>query len=408
MSEGAPVEEIDEVDRLGECLRRSCERAEAANLGLKSLITALEADDPADRPEGLRGDLGEVLDRVMGEVMDDLKAQREEIGNAFRAMGIDPDTLPEHEERVRPAPRPRGPKAAPRARKPRGGAVARDVLEVLSLAAVEGMSVRLPEGQLERKLYQAVDAVLRACGGKWTRRTKTHLFDVDPAALLGDVINTGKVALAPDLGWFPTPEALAFELVRRADVRPGMVALEPSAGRGAIALELRGVGARVWCTEIDPGRATHLRALGFAVVEGDALAGPAARRYDRVVMNPPFARQADVDHVLRAHAQLAAGGLLVSVMGGGTAFRMDRKAVEFRAFVEAHGGTIEALPDGSFKESGTGVSTVVVTIPAAASAPARVDVVEAAPPEPPAPEPPPEPAAPRVRPVQLALDWGGG
>jgi hypothetical protein len=50
-------------------------------------------------------------------------------------------------------------------------------------------------------------------------------------------------------------------------------------------------------------------------------------------------------------------------MGAGVVFRENKLAVEFRALVEDRGGSIEALPEGSFKESGTMVNTVVVTIP---------------------------------------------
>jgi hypothetical protein len=36
--------------------------------------------------------------------------------------------------------------------------------------------------------------------------------------------------------------------------------------------------------------------------------------------------------------------------------------VEFRQFVTDHGGTITALPEGSFKSSGTNVNTCMVVI----------------------------------------------
>lgn len=74
-------------------------------------------------------------------------------------------------------------------------------------------------------------------------------------------------------------------------------------------------------------------------------------------MNPPFAKQADIAHVRHAHTFLATNGLLVSIMGASVAFREDKRTVEFRAWVAEHGGAIEALPDGSFKSSGTGVRT---------------------------------------------------
>lgn len=61
---------------------------------------------------------------------------------------------------------------------------------------------------------------------------------------------------------------------------------------------------------------------------------------------------------------MASGGRLVSVMSAGVAFREDRRARDFRALVDARGGSIESLPEGSFSASGTGVHTVVVTLEA--------------------------------------------
>ncbi len=292
----------------------------------------------------LCADITATLDRMNAAAQRDL----DDLHRLLRRLGVDPDAPKEKPMRTTPAPKP----------------VTQDVLAVLSRCACEGMTVRLPPEQLDRKLYVAVDEVLRACGGKWNRAKRVHLFAVDPEALLSDVLNTGTIARAADLGWFPTPPAVVAELMARADVRAGMTALEPSAGEGAIALALREAGAVVGCVEIDPRRAETLRSLGFAVTEGDALAFWTPERFDRVVMNPPFAKQADIAHVRHAHAFLATNGLLVSVMGASVAFREDKRTVEFRAWVAEHGGSIEALPDGSFKSSGTGVRTVVVSVPA--------------------------------------------
>jgi hypothetical protein len=79
--------------------------------------------------------------------------------------------------------------------------------------------------------------------------------------------------------------------------------------------------------------------------------------------NPPFAKQADIVHVKHALKFLEPAGLLVSVMAGNVEFRDNKLTQDFRDLVEHRGGVIEALPDGSFKSSGTQVRTVLVTIP---------------------------------------------
>jgi hypothetical protein len=84
--------------------------------------------------------------------------------------------------------------------------------------------------------------------------------------------------------------------------------------------------------------------------------------YDRVVMNPPFDRLRDVDHVHHALRFLRPGGRLVAIMSQSAEFSEERKAVAFRAEVEAWGGRWRDLPEGSFRELGTNVNTCLLTV----------------------------------------------
>lgn len=149
------------------------------------------------------------------------------------------------------------------------------------------------------------------------------------------------------------------------DLKPGIVVLEPSAGRGAIAGPVAALGCDVLCVESDPANAEILRASGYAVTVACAdFLTTNPRGYDRVVMNPPFARQADLAHVTHALKALKLGGVLVSVMSNGVTFRQNAATVAFRALVDEHGGVFHDLPEGSFKASGTGVRACIVVIPA--------------------------------------------
>ena len=86
--------------------------------------------------------------------------------------------------------------------------------------------------------------------------------------------------------------------------------------------------------------------------------------YDRIIMNPPFEGMQDADHVKHAYSLLAKGGKLVAITGESPFFRSDRKAVEFRDWLDSVGGSSEKLPEGSFKDSdrSTGVNTRLVVI----------------------------------------------
>lgn len=252
------------------------------------------------------------------------------------------------------------------------------VLAVLEGALVEGGVLRLPPDQLDRKLYVEVDKALTAMGGRWDRRARGHVFaeGVDAAAELDAALQNGAVTdRKKQLGFFETPPGIVRRLIEAARVESGMRVLEPSAGEGAIVRELPAGLRQLGMVEIDPakkarllsavpGNPTIVLSIGdFLTLDPiEVVGGPLASPYDAIVMNPPFAGQADIDHVLRALDFLAPGGRLASVMSSGTVHRDNRKARDFRALVDARGGSIVPLPEGSFTASGTNVNTVLVTI----------------------------------------------
>ncbi|WMD23902.1 methyltransferase (plasmid) [Achromobacter seleniivolatilans] len=241
------------------------------------------------------------------------------------------------------------------------------VLAVLSNARAEGNAVSLA-GQLDRKLYERTDKVLRAAGGAWNRKARAHIFNDDAAARIEQIILTGEIAVPKDeFNYFPTPPTVAKLVLELGEIVPGMRVLEPSAGQGELARWCCRAGGVVDCYELmDENYAVLSQAPCFfaAVQQIDFLTVQAQPIYDRVIMNPPFMKQADVHHVMHAHKFLKPGGRLIAIMSAGVTFRENRLTVSFRELVRDRGGFIEALPEGSFKASGTMVNTVVVAIPA--------------------------------------------
>jgi len=180
------------------------------------------------------------------------------------------------------------------------------------------------------------------------------------------IILSGEVEVPKDeFNFFPSPPAVVARLMELADVQHGMRVLEPSAGKGAIAYACADAGATVDCYELMEANFVALAGdmrLG-SVRHMDFLAQAPEASYERVVMNPPFAKQADIRHVLHALRFLKPDGLLVSVMAGSVAFRNNKLTQDFRDLIRERGGEIEALPEGAFKASGTMVRSVIVTIP---------------------------------------------
>ncbi|KNY16930.1 hypothetical protein AKG11_11455 [Shinella sp. SUS2] len=89
---------------------------------------------------------------------------------------------------------------------------------------------------------------------------------------------------------------------------------------------------------------------------------PVSVRCLRLLANPPFVKQDDIRHVMHAFKFLKSGGRLVAIVSASVMFRDNKLTTAFREFVSANGGGMKRLPDGSFKSSGTGVNTCIVTV----------------------------------------------
>lgn len=236
--------------------------------------------------------------------------------------------------------------------------ISNEVANVLANSRVDGNMLFLPEGQLERQLYMAVDKVLKAIKGKWNRKTKAHVFDYSPIDIIDEILITGEYTDArKEFQFFETPEPLALRLIEMANIQPHETVLEPSAGRGAIAKHIINPSC-LECVELWDDNIDCLINIGLEVVGTNFL--EFTKSYNVIIANPPFTRQQDIDHVY--HMLDLADRKVVSVMSASVLFRENRKTVEFRERIESLGGTIEMLPEKTFAESGTNVQACVVCI----------------------------------------------
>ena len=246
--------------------------------------------------------------------------------------------------------------------------IADNILDILGECRTESNTLYLPEGQLDRATYQAVNKVLESIGGKWNRKAKGHIFaDGDPAELLDNVILAGEITdLKKQYQFFPTPRPIAERMCELAELDDTCTVLEPSCGKGDLADVIFDAGVKQVCgLELNPDMEQYLSKKPYTVLTGvDFLqyVKDTTKEWSRIVMNPPFSRQQDIDHILTAYGILRPGGILVSVVSESPFFRTNKKSVEFREFLEAHDAIIEPVAEGAFKESGTMVRTRLVKI----------------------------------------------
>lgn len=188
---------------------------------------------------------------------------------------------------------------------------------------------------------------------------------------------------ARNLGFYETNEETARKLLERvglsyhakeaAEQGRRLRVLEPSAGNGALADPAREAGALVQCVEIDTGRAAVLRSKGYQVREADFLAlqphDLPGGLFDGVIMNPPFDRGRDCDHVRHALQFVKPGGFVLAIMSARAELAEDKRAASFRALIEKEcrapgrwwsDRLFQDLPEGSFAHAGTMVNTVTL------------------------------------------------
>jgi len=233
-----------------------------------------------------------------------------------------------------------------------------DVLTVLSTIEINGNNVRITE-QLERKLYQDVNKVLERIGGKWERKTNAHVFDKNPTERLEAVINSGMLDPKIKTGYFPTPPEIVKKMIELLELQMGDLILEPSAGQGHIADFLP--REKLLLGEILPENRQILKEKGYQNIIFQDFMKHEFCGVNKIIMNPPFENQADIDHVIHAFKHLNPVGILVSIMSVGVLFRNNKKTQQFRDDILNYAEVIP-LPDGSFKASGTMVNAIIIKI----------------------------------------------
>lgn len=231
-----------------------------------------------------------------------------------------------------------------------------NIIEILKTARVEE-NLLFIDDQLERKTYQEISKLLKALGGKWSSAKKATVFSNNIEDIIQQILVTGEYTdEKKEFQFFETPEPLAEFIVHRAGIQPEWVCLEPSAGRGNIARLLPNCD----CIELNPSNRQYLEQHGFHLIHDDFMTFEPRKTYDAIVMNPPFCKQQDIKHVTKAieiAKQVVAAIISVSPM-----WRTDKASVSFRNLVASYGGTIEELPEKSFKDVGTLVKTALVIV----------------------------------------------
>ena len=241
--------------------------------------------------------------------------------------------------------------------------------DVLQACTVQGNIIKLPSVQLERKLYEDVAKSLQLIGGKWKGgKISGFVFNEEPDELLAQISNGQKRDLKKEFQFFATPQPLAARLVQLANIEQYDLILEPSAGQGAIIKEIQKESKEtVHYCELMPLNRTFLSKFNNVQYITDNFLKLAANKivqgmFHKIIANPPFANNQDIDHLKVMYNVCAIGGRIVSVMGKHWQYGSENKCKQFRQWLNEIDSEIIELEAGEFKESGTNIATCILII----------------------------------------------
>jgi hypothetical protein len=248
-------------------------------------------------------------------------------------------------------------------------------------ANIDNNTVSFPE-QCSRDLYAKAKKMLIDINGIWCGGKKQHFsFEFDPTTIVDNFLSNGAWPKKNPMAFFPTPKNVTEHILRWTEANPEKLAhlgrpvriLEPSAGRGDLAIALRdayacaGVPADITCVELDPVNAIYLRQAGFTVIESDFLTLNVDDLgiFDLVVMNPPFNGTECARHVYHAQRFLDPKRYAVCVLPTSLFNRNEKitKQLCHDASVLNFGEFDECIFDEHTFEN-TSVETMVINMPA--------------------------------------------
>lgn len=238
-------------------------------------------------------------------------------------------------------------------------------LEVLQNCTVEGMVIKMPNIQIDRDVFLEVKKAIIKIGGKWKGgKVFGFVFLSDPTRLLNKISSGENINLKKEFQFFETQEREVNQLIELAELKHGDEILEPSCGQGAIVKAINKLGMTCDAYELmETNRVVmsnnptlNFNLLGFDFLDSNN------KKYDKIIANPPFSKNQDIDHVRKMIEKLKDGGRITAIMSTHWIYSKNKKETAFREFLKIFDYNIIDIEKGSFKKSGTNVATVILIL----------------------------------------------
>ena len=238
------------------------------------------------------------------------------------------------------------------------------VEEILKHCTLEDGVLKLPQVQFNKKSYAEAKKWIEEAGGSWQGgKVQGFTFPFNPERVFSILKDGKRCNLQQDYQFFETPADVADWLVMLAGgIHEDDTVLEPSAGRGALikAIHRACPSVMVECYELMPENREFLHTLSNVILLDEDFTKDSVGSYTKIIANPPFSGNQDIDHIKLMYDRLEQGGTLAAITSQHWKFASEKKCIDFRNWLKEVHGEVFEISAGEFKESGTSIRTMAV------------------------------------------------
>lgn len=241
-----------------------------------------------------------------------------------------------------------------------------NVEDILKHCTLEDGVLKLPKVQFNKKSYAEAKKWIEEAGGSWqSGKIQGFTFPFNPERVFSILKEGKRCNLQQEYQFFETPAEVADWLVMLAGgINEADTVLEPSAGCGALikAIHRACPSVTVECYELMPENREFLYSLDNVIILDEDFTKDSVGSYTKIIANPPFSGNQDIEHVRIMYKLLEKGGTLAAITSSHWKIASEKKCVDFRNWLEEVHGEVFEIGAGEFKESGTSISTMAVVI----------------------------------------------
>lgn len=241
-----------------------------------------------------------------------------------------------------------------------------NVEDILKHCTLKDSVLKLPKVQFNKKSYAEAKKWIEEAGGSWqSGKIQGFTFPFNPERVFSILKEGKRCNLQQEYQFFETPAEVADWLVMLAGgINEADTVLEPSAGRGALikAIHRACPSVTVECYELMPENREFLYSLDNVIILDEDFTKDSVGSYTKIIANPPFSGNQDIEHVRIMYKLLEKGGTLAAITSSHWKIASEKKCVDFRNWLEEVHGEVFEIGAGEFKESGTSISTMAVVI----------------------------------------------